>query len=233
MESIPAPSRSPDTAPLAELPAGVALLRAAHDGDADAFCALVQDQEQRLFRQALVCCPDPAAAEDLAQETLVVAWNRIDRFQGQCRLFTWLCGILINLARNAARRRVPIPVSTLPDLAREQAGRALADLRDPAIAPDERLLQLERARLIQRCLERLPDKHREVVQLRFYADDSIEGIAAALGCSVGTVKSRLFHALEKLQAMPDLNRLSPSASLSESGQPSAQTSAQPCSPSSP
>jgi RNA polymerase sigma-70 factor (ECF subfamily) len=59
---------------------------------------------------------------------------------------------------------------------------------------------------IQRCLDRLPAKHREVIQLRFFVGDSIEGIAAALDCSVGTVKSRLFHALEKLHAMPELGR---------------------------
>lgn len=48
---------------------------------------------------------------------------------------------------------------------------------------------------------KLPKKHRDVVYLRFYVDNSLEGIAAALNCSVGTVKSRLFHALEKLRKM--------------------------------
>jgi len=47
----------------------------------------------------------------------------------------------------------------------------------------------------------LPAKHQQVIYLRFYVDDSLEGIAAALGCSVGTVKSRLFHALDKLRGM--------------------------------
>jgi RNA polymerase sigma-70 factor (ECF subfamily) len=47
----------------------------------------------------------------------------------------------------------------------------------------------------------LPAKHQQVVYLRFYVDDSLEGIAAALGCPVGTVKSRLFHALDKLRGM--------------------------------
>lgn len=55
------------------------------------------------------------------------------------------------------------------------------------------------------CIRALPARHQHVVHLRFYADDSLEGIAAALGCSVGTVKSRLFHALEKLRGMNALN----------------------------
>jgi len=54
---------------------------------------------------------------------------------------------------------------------------------------------------VRACIQTLPAKHQQVIYLRFYADDSLEGIAAVLGCSVGTVKSRLFHALEKLRAM--------------------------------
>ena len=51
----------------------------------------------------------------------------------------------------------------------------------------------------------LPAKHQQVIHLRFYVDDSLEGIAAALDCSVGTVKSRLFHALDKLRGMNALS----------------------------
>src|SRR5207244_13602013 len=53
----------------------------------------------------------------------------------------------------------------------------------------------------QKCIQMLPAKHQQVIYLRFYVDDSLAGIAAALGCSVGTVKSRLFHALDKLRKL--------------------------------
>ena len=56
-----------------------------------------------------------------------------------------------------------------------------------------------------RCIQTLPARHQQVIYLRFYVDNSLESIAAALGCSVGTVKSRLFHALEKLRKMNALN----------------------------
>ena len=59
----------------------------------------------------------------------------------------------------------------------------------------------EQAVLVRQCVQALPAKHQQVIYLRFYVDDSLEGIAAALGCSVGTVKSRLFHALDKLRKM--------------------------------
>jgi RNA polymerase sigma-70 factor (ECF subfamily) len=62
----------------------------------------------------------------------------------------------------------------------------------------------ERRALVRRCVAALPARHQRVVYLRFYVEDSLQGIAAALGCSVGTVKSRLFHALGKLRAMKAL-----------------------------
>ncbi len=58
---------------------------------------------------------------------------------------------------------------------------------------------------MRRCIGALPAKHQQVIHLRFYVDESLEGIAEALGCSVGTVKSRLFHAMEKLRAMNAMN----------------------------
>ena len=59
----------------------------------------------------------------------------------------------------------------------------------------------EQATLVRECIQTLPTKHQQVIYLRFYVDNSLEGIADALGCSVGTVKSRLFHALDKLRGM--------------------------------
>lgn len=58
---------------------------------------------------------------------------------------------------------------------------------------------------MRKCIASLPVKHQQVIFLRFYVDDSLEGIAVALGCSVGTVKSRLFHALDKLRGMNAMN----------------------------
>ena len=72
---------------------------------------------------------------------------------------------------------------------------------DTDSSPDEAAQRQEETALMQRCIQALPAKHQRVIHLRFYVGDSLEGIAAALGCSVGTVKSRLFHALDKLRGM--------------------------------
>jgi RNA polymerase sigma-70 factor (ECF subfamily) len=168
------------------------LLDKARAGDCDAFGEICRQQEARLVRQAMTLCGNAALAEDLAQDTLVEAWRCLRRYNGRCQFFTWLCAILLNRLRNTLREKRPLA------LADETAPDATADERE---RPDELLLHGEQAALVRKCIAALPPKHRKVIFLRFYVDDSLPEIAAALGCSVGTVKSRLFHALEKLRRM--------------------------------
>lgn len=168
-------------------------------GDTDAFSALCRIHGTRLLRQATLLCGDPVLAEDLAQETLVAAWRNLRRFHGRCQIFTWFCAILLNQHRNFRRRRIPIPLGRLELDHQESAKILLEAMQDGGMRPDQVAANKERSAALRRCIEKLPTKHREVIHLRFYVDDSLEGIAAALGCSVGTVKSRLFNALERLR----------------------------------
>ncbi|MEO8426893.1 MAG: RNA polymerase sigma factor [Verrucomicrobiota bacterium] len=180
------------------------LLALAQQGDSDAFCELCRLNEARLLRQAMALCGDATFAEDLAQDTLVAAWKSIRRYNGKCRFFTWLCSILIHLHRSGLRKKQP---SDRLIMARDDIAFAedcLANLADDAAYPDEALDLSEQAAMMRVCLENLPKKHRDVIFLRFYVNESLDGIATALNCSVGTVKSRLFHGLEKLRKMKGL-----------------------------
>lgn len=181
------------------------LLEAARTGDAEAFGELCRVFETRLVRQAFSLCRDTELAQDLVQETLVEAWRSLRRYNGQCALFTWLCAILLNQYRNSLRKkRIEMPAGL--DHSGGNSHPMEAGCPDPAMLPDEAAELRENALLVQQCIRQLPAKHQQVIFLRFFVDDSLEGIAAALGCSIGTVKSRLFHALEKLRAMKALIR---------------------------
>jgi RNA polymerase sigma-70 factor (ECF subfamily) len=81
----------------------------------------------------------------------------------------------------------------------------VARLPDRQPLPDEAAQMHEQAASVWQCIHSLSARHQQVIYLRFYADDSLEGIAAALDCPVGTVKSRLFHALDKLRSMKALD----------------------------
>lgn len=179
------------------------LLSRACAGEAEAFCQLTEPLQTRLLRQAAALTGDLTAAEDLVSETLVEAWKSLARYNGACRLSTWLYAILLHRHQQAVRRARSRPVSLagLPFLQARELHEQQENIPAPELSPDETVAQAETAARLQQCLERLPDKHRRVVQLRFFEDASLPDMATVLGCSIGTVKSRLHHALEKLRQM--------------------------------
>ena len=183
------------------------LLAFARNGDPQAFSQLVKPLEERLYRQAFVLCRNETTAEELAQETLIAAWKGIRRFDGNCQLFTWLYAILIRLHRKRIRTlsRKPLLFWGLfqwnqqhPEAAPEHQECLESN---PATKAEETETQSE----IQATIETLPKKHQEIIRLRFYASASLQEIAEVTGCSLGTVKSRLHYALEKLRQKQNRN----------------------------
>jgi RNA polymerase sigma-70 factor (ECF subfamily) len=187
-----------------ETPDARSLLDRSQAGDVEAFGSVCRVYETRLLRQALVLCGDVTLAEDLVQDTLIEAWKHLRRYNGRCQFFTWLCAILLNRYRNAVRQKRPMPFTLLTGRACDEVQISIDNLVDQDALPDQAAQLRERAALVLECIQVLPIKHQRVIYLRFYVDDSLVGIAAALGCSLGTVKSRLFHALDKLRGMKAL-----------------------------
>ena len=181
------------------------MLDLARLGNAEAFCDVCRIYETRLLRQALTLCGNNSLAEDLAQDTLVEAWKCLHRYNGRCQFFTWLCAILLNRYRNTVRQKRPLPFSSLATHDQDEFQSSLDRLADRDSLPDQAAQLREQTASVLECIRSLPLIHQQVVYLRFYVDDSFEGIAEALGCSVGTVKSRLFRALEKLRTMNVMN----------------------------
>jgi RNA polymerase sigma-70 factor (ECF subfamily) len=187
--------------PSVEMPV---LLAKARQGDTEAFGVVYQELEPRLLRQAILLCGDASFAEELVQETLVEAWKCLGRYHGGCQFFTWVCAILHNRYRNAIRRKRLLFLFGFDGADLNERTELLVQQPDQSASPDQAALQHEQADLVRRCVRSLPAKQQQVIYLRFFVDDSLERIALALHCSVGTVKSRLFHALEKLRRMPAL-----------------------------
>jgi RNA polymerase sigma-70 factor, ECF subfamily len=194
-----------------DAPESRSLFDRAQAGDATAFGEICRAYETRLLRQAMALCGSEALAEDLAQDTLVEAWKSLRRYNGHCQFLTWLCAILLNRWRNTLRKKRPAPFAALAGPDRDEVRDRIANLADDRPAPDRAAQMREQAALVWQCVQMLPVKQQQVVFLRFYVDDSLDGIAAALDCSTGTVKSRLFHALDKLRAMNAFADLKPNS----------------------
>jgi RNA polymerase sigma-70 factor (ECF subfamily) len=168
------------------------LLELAQAGDREAFCALARAHVAGLLRAAAAFGADRGAAEDLAQEALLEAWRSLGRFDCRCRLGTWLFGILRNRWLKSLRKKTPAVVGG------EVVETVLAAGQ---LAPDLQLEKAEESIQLRRALAALPEGQREVLELRFFGQASLEEIAQVLACPLGTVKSRLHHGLEKLRQL--------------------------------
>ena len=189
------------TADRPEIAATADLLTRARAGESSAFCQLAAEHESRLLQQACGLTRDPSAAEDLVAETLVEAWRSLSRYNGACRFSTWLFAILLHRPQKALRRARsrPIPLATLPSAQVDERWQVQENLPAAGPSPADEAMRREVADNLRHAVEALPEKHQRVILLRFFEDASLTEIAALLGCSVGTVKSRLHYALEKLR----------------------------------
>ena len=189
------------TADRPECAATADLLTRARAGETAAFCRLAAEHEGRLLQQACGLTHDLSAAEDLVSETLVEAWRSLNRYDGTCRFSTWLFSILLHRHQKALRRARsrPIPLAALPSAEADERRQAQENLPASGPSPAEEAIRNEAAAKLRRAVRALPEKHQQVVLLRFFEEASLAEIAALLHCSLGTVKSRLHYALEKLR----------------------------------
>jgi RNA polymerase sigma-70 factor (ECF subfamily) len=179
------------------------LLARARAGDAQAFCTMAARHEARLLQQACGLSRDWNTAEDLVSETLIEAWRSLARYNQTCRFSTWLFSILLHRHQKFLRRARsrPIPLTHLPAIEAMERKQYQENLPAPCPSPADAAEQQESAGRVRLAIESLPEKHRQVILLRFFEDASLPEIAALLGCSIGTVKSRLHYALDKLREM--------------------------------
>ncbi len=164
------------------------LIRLIAAGDESALHELYARSGQRLYAFALRLTGDPAIAEDVVQDTLVVAWQSAGKYRGEGRVTTWLLGIVHNIAMKTLRHRSQ-PITPVME----------AGLTDPGLSPEESTHTAERMLLVQRALQTLTPQHRAVLELVFYQDLSLEETARVCRCPVGTVKSRLSFARKHLR----------------------------------
>lgn len=173
------------------------LVKKASQGDGASFELLITDCADRTWALALRMMKDPQDAEDAVQDAMIKAWRALPGFKGECRFATWVFRLTYNTCLDALRRRQRGQVLSLTR-EDEDDGERQAEVPDPSPGPEEALLAKERAEILRREMEKLSDKLRAPLVMRELGGCSYEEIAAALGLSVGTVKSRIARARENL-----------------------------------
>jgi len=171
-------------------------------GETEAFTVLVRRHQKKMLNIAYRMIGDYDAACDVVQEAFLSAYRAIEKFRGDARFSTWLCGIVLNHSRNhltqkAARSRRE--AGSLDDPVKLQDGRFINEPLSREGATFEQLEKRELEAKVQECIGFLDGEQREVLVLRDIQGFSYEEIGILLKLPEGTVKSRLFRARSALK----------------------------------
>ena len=157
-------------------------------GDQAAMQALYARLGVRVYRFLLRLVRDPTVAEDLVSDVFFDVWQQAGRFEARASGSTWLLAIARYKALSAHRARRTAELD--PEWAES--------IEDEADTPEVVTQKASKAAALRRCLDRLSGEQREVIDLVYYHERSVEEVSEILGIPEGTVKTRMFHARKRL-----------------------------------
>ena len=161
------------------------------NGDRLAMQVLYARHHVRVFRFVVRLVRNEATAEDVISEVFLDVWRQAGRFEGRSAVSPWMLAIARFKAISALRRR--------PDeeLDEETAGA----IEDPSDDPGTALEKKDKSAMLRKCLTGLSAEHREIIDLVYYHEKSVEEVAGIVGIPEATVKTRMFYARKKLSEL--------------------------------
>jgi len=142
----------------------------------------------KVFRFGMRLVRDEQLAEDLISEVFLDVWRQAGKFEGRSAVSTWLLAITRFKALSALRRRKDVELD-------EEAADTIEDSSDN---PEVTVQKKDTSGALRKCLGRLSAEHREMIDLVYYHEKSVEEVAGIVGIPENTVKTRLFYARKKL-----------------------------------
>lgn len=170
------------------------LIQRCEAGEASAIDEFVHTYQLASYRLALSILDDPAEADEAAQDTLVIALDRLASYRGEAAFTTWLYALTLNLCRARLRKR----------RARQRLAGILQDvfrLHAETRRPEVEFQQIEANAAVWSAIRRLADQQREAIVLRYYHELPIADISQVTGVSERTVHNRLRSAHERLRIL--------------------------------
>ncbi|MCL2384956.1 MAG: sigma-70 family RNA polymerase sigma factor [Alphaproteobacteria bacterium] len=159
-------------------------------GDRLAIDVLYRRHHIRLYRFVLRLTNNEAVAEDIVSDVFFYVWQNADRFEARSTVSTWMFAIARFKALSLRREHQ-----------HKELGSEEALIEDPADNPERVVQKLDKSETIDLCLKMLSVIHREVIDLVYYHEKSIEEVGEILCIPVNTVKSRMFHARKRLSEL--------------------------------
>lgn len=169
-------------------------------GDVAAFDKLILKYRERVYSVIYNLCANREDAADLAQCTFIKAFQSINRFQGQSSFFTWLYRIAVNATLTHLRKNRLRTFFSFEKLTEEDKSSEVINALTDRTGADREAFVKELQEKLNEALQKLSIKHRMVVTLFEIEGLGHNEIAEIMGCSVGTVRSRLHYAKQLLQA---------------------------------
>ena len=161
------------------------------NGDRLAMQVLFARHHVRVYRFVLRLVRNESTAEDLISEVFLDVWRQAGKFEARSAASTWLLAIARFKALSAMRRK---PEEELDE---ETAGA----IEDPADDPEVAVEKKDKAQVLRKCLTALSPEHREIIDLVYYHEKSVQEVAAIVGIPSNTVKTRMFYARRKLSEL--------------------------------
>jgi RNA polymerase sigma-70 factor, ECF subfamily len=179
----------------------VDLVKRCQAGETEAFDELVTRYRTRIFAMIYNMVHNEQDAWDLAQDSFVKAWKSIERFRGRSSFYTWIYRIVMNVTIDWLRKKqvkgAGVEFDDAIQLREVNPASKTLPKADPL--PYERMERTEVRARIDNAITQLSPEHRAVILMKETEGMQYHEIAETLGCSIGTVMSRLFYARKKLQ----------------------------------
>lgn len=168
------------------------LVKSFLEGDETAFNKLVAKYQGKIYLHARRMTGNHFDADEILQEVLIVMYNKLNTFEFKSSLYTWIYRIVSTRCINLIRKNKVRKFFSLEDSLKRRT-----DGYDPIVN-----LELKgKLNFIEKCLQKIPEKQREVFILRNYDELDYDEISKITGTSVGALKANYFHALKKIKEM--------------------------------
>jgi len=169
-------------------------------GDLEAFEELVARHRDKIYARAFSLMRNEDDALDLSQEAWVKGWQRLSQFQGDSSFVTWMTRIVINLCLDELRKQKRHRLESIEQM-EEEVGGVERQMPVVVVNPTENLERAEVRQKIDWALGQLSAAHRTALILHEFEELEYKQIAKVMGCSIGTVMSRLFYARRRMAAL--------------------------------